>query len=214
MLARAQEEEEARELEDDKRQEEAVVTRMQRLQAEVMKYAGRDRSQLSALEKAAVVLVAHSDALRRRRERRKKRKKRRKRKLPRAPRPRCRRPCAHQQHVPAVQVVHVLEGAPASVHRQSGGHSCVACRDVYPQCGCSWTVPPPVIGGVGFGSSPNLDTHHTFYELCLPSERGCPDSAALCAARVFASRCRVVVVTPGGAYDSVWDSVLLTLLLS
>ena len=26
--------------------------------------------------------------------------------------------------------------------------------------------------GVGFGSSPNLATDYTFYELCLPSERG------------------------------------------
>ena len=44
LLARVEEEEEARELEEDKRQEEAVVTRMKRLEAEVMKYAGRDRS--------------------------------------------------------------------------------------------------------------------------------------------------------------------------
>ena len=55
--------------------------------------------------------------------------------------------------------------------------------DVYPQCKlcrrparsyrcCSLTVPPPGIGGVGFGPSPNLDTKHTIYELCLPSERG------------------------------------------
>ena len=73
LLARSQEEEEAREQEEDKRQEEAVVTRMLRLEAEVMKYAGRDRSQLSDLEKAAVTLVAHSDALRRRRERRRSR---------------------------------------------------------------------------------------------------------------------------------------------
>ena len=58
LLARSQEEE-AREQEEDKRQEEAVVTRMLRLEAEVMKYAGRDRSQLSDLEKAAVTLVAH-----------------------------------------------------------------------------------------------------------------------------------------------------------
>ena len=34
------------------------------------------------------------------------------------------------------------------------------------------TVPPPGIGGVGFGSSPFLDMKHTIYELCLPSERG------------------------------------------
>ena len=73
LLARVEEEE-----------EEAMVTRMQRLEAEVMKYAGRDRSQLSDLEKAAVVLVAHSDAVRRRRERRRKMKKRKKKKkLPR-----------------------------------------------------------------------------------------------------------------------------------
>ena len=43
-----------------------MVTRMLRLEAEVLKYPGRDRSQLSDLEKAAVTLVAHSDALRRR----------------------------------------------------------------------------------------------------------------------------------------------------
>ena len=83
LLARVEEEEEAKEQEEDKRQEEAVVTRMQRLETEVTKYAGRDRSQLSDLEKAAVVLVAHSDALRRRRERRRKMKKRKKKKLPR-----------------------------------------------------------------------------------------------------------------------------------
>ena len=33
-------------------------------------------------------------------------------------------------------------------------------------------VPPPGIGCVGFGSSPNLATDHTIYKLCLPSERG------------------------------------------
>ena len=27
------------------------------------------------------------------------------------------------------------------------------------------------VGGVGFSSSPNLDTKHTFYVFCLPSER-------------------------------------------
>ena len=31
-------------------------------------------------------------------------------------------------------------------------------------------VPPPDIGGVGFGSSPNLAMDHIIYELCLPSE--------------------------------------------
>ena len=33
-------------------------------------------------------------------------------------------------------------------------------------------LPPPSIGGVGFGPSPNLATDHTIHELCLPSERG------------------------------------------
>ena len=33
-------------------------------------------------------------------------------------------------------------------------------------------VLPPGIGGVGFGSSPNLATDHTIYELCLSSKRG------------------------------------------
>ena len=126
-----------------------------------------------------------------------KRKKRRKKKLPKCglfP-PGCGRLCDHRQ-VPALQVVHVREGAPASVHRQSGGLSCYACRDVYPQCelcSSSCAVPLPDIGDVGFGSSPFLDTNHTIYVLCLPSKRGCPDSAALRAARVFASLCRVMV---------------------
>ena len=151
-----------------------------------------------------------------------KRKKRRKRKLPKGggrlfP-PGCGRPCEHRQ-VPAVQVVHVREGAPASVHRQSGGHSCFVCRDVYPQCVlcsllrfyrcCTWTVPPPGIGGVGFGSSLNLDTKHTIYELCLPSERGCPGSAApLCCGGVcVATSCGGGGFPPDGAYDSAWCSV-------
>ena len=63
-----------------------------------------------------------------------KRKKRKKRKLPRAPLPRCGRPCAVQRQVPAVQVVHVLEGAPASVHRQSVGPPRCATETWYPQC--------------------------------------------------------------------------------
>ena len=149
------------------------------------------------------------------------RKKRRKRKLPKGggrlfP-PGCGRPCEHRQ-VPAVHVVHVREGAPASVHRQSGGHSCFACRDVYPQyelctslwsfywC-CSWTVPPPDIGGVGFGSSPTLDTKHTIYE--LSSERGCPDSAApmCCGGVCVAMSCGGGGFPPDGAYFSAWCSV-------
>ena len=61
---------------------------------------------------------------------------------------------------------------------------------------CSWTLPPPGIGGVGFGSSPYLDTKHTFYEFCLPSERSCV--AVSCGGR-FCSF--------DGAYGSVWDRV-------
>ena len=154
----------------------------------------------ASLEEARVALEPSRGSKR-------KRKKRRKRKLPKGgcrlfP-PGCGRPCGHRQ-VPAVQVVHVREGAPASVHRQSGGHSCFACRDVYPQyelcrslwrfyrC-CAWTVPPPDIGGVGFGSSPYLDTKYTIYELSLPSERGCLTLRPLCAVEVLTSRCRVVV---------------------
>ena len=60
-------EEEEREQEEVKRLEEVVFTRMQRLEAEVMKYAGRDRSRLSDLENAAVTLVVHSNALKKRR---------------------------------------------------------------------------------------------------------------------------------------------------
>ena len=147
-------------------------------------------------------------------------KKRKKKKLPRAPRPRCGRPCARQRQVPAVQVVHVLEVAPASVPRQSVGHSCFACRDVYPQyelcrrlarfyrC-CSRTVPPPDLGGVGYGSSPNLDTKHTIYELSLPSVRGCPDSAApmCCGGVCVAMSCGGGSFSPDGAYYSAWYSV-------
>ena len=59
-------------------------------------------------------------------------------------------------------------------------------------------VPPPDIGGVGFGSSPNFVTKHTIYVLCLPSERGC-----------VAMSCGGVFFTPDGAYDSVWDGVRL-----
>ena len=59
-----------------------------------------------------------------------------------------------------------------------------------------WGVPLPDIGGVGFGSSPNFDTKHTIYELCLPSERGC---VSLSCGGGFCS--------PDGAYDSVWDRV-------
>ena len=153
-----------------------------------------------------------------------KRKKRRKRKLPkggcRLLPPGRRRPCDHHRQVPALQVVHVRDGAPASVHRQSGGHSCFACRDVYPQCELctslwrlyrcsSCAVPPPDLGGVGFGSSPFLDTKHTIYELCLPSERGCPYSAAsmCCGGGCVAMSCGGGFFTPGGAYDSVWDRV-------
>ena len=111
LLARAQEEEEARELEEVKRMEEAVVTKMQRLEAEVRMYAGQDLPQLSDLERAAVFLVARSDALRRR-----KRKKQRKKKLPRAPRPRCRRPCVHQRQVPAVRSSVVTQRQVPTVH--------------------------------------------------------------------------------------------------
>ena len=58
-------------------------------------------------------------------------------------------------------------------------------------------MPLPDIGGVGFGSSPKLDTKHTIYEFCLPSERGC-----------VAMSCGGGFCSPDCAYDSVWDSVL------
>ena len=196
LLARAQEEEEARELEEVKRMEEAVVTKMQRLEAEVMRYAGRDRSQLSDLEYAAVTLVARSDALRRRRERRKKRKKQRKKKLPRAPRPRCRRPCDHQRQVLAVH------RAPVPVHRQSGGHSCFRSMD----------LADPVSSGKYSGtfvftarvSVPIVMSFTVPLDGCTivatatvvtpcSSSADCPVSAAQCVVGVLASRCRVVV---------------------
>ena len=93
-----------------------MVTKMQRLEAEVQMYAGQDLSQLSDLERAAVFLVARSDALRRRMERRRKRKKQRKKKLPRAPRPRCRRLCVHQRQVPAVRSSVVTQRQVPTVH--------------------------------------------------------------------------------------------------
>ena len=69
---------------------------------------------------------------------RRKKKKRRKRKLPKGgcrlfP-PGCGRLCDLQRQVPPVQVVHVLEGAPASVHRQSVGPPRCATETWYPQC--------------------------------------------------------------------------------
>ena len=111
-------EEEEREQEEVKRLEEAVVTRMQRLEAEVMKYTGRDR--LSDLENAAVTLVVHSNVLKKRRERRRKRKKRSKKKLPKAPLP----PCALQRQVPAV------ESALRFSSSTTCGHSCCAAETV------------------------------------------------------------------------------------
>ena len=62
---------------------------------------------------------------------------------------------------------------------------------------------------VGFGSSPYLDTKHTIYELCLPSERSCPDSAApLCCGGVcVAMSCGGRGFTRYGAYDFALDSV-------
>ena len=61
------------------------------------------------------------------------------------------------------------------------------CEEVLPRA-----VPLFALGGVGFGSLPNLDTRLT--------STGC-----VCHPSVAASSCRVVVdFTPGGAYDSVW----------
>ena len=126
---------------------------------------------------------------------RRKKKKRRKRRLPRSPRPlllgrACRRNAGFTGYdaprvmfLFAVHVVRESGGAPVPFFRQCGGYSCYACRDVYPQCKlcrrplrssrcCSWTVPPPGIGGVGFGLLSYLDTKHTIYKLCLPIVRG------------------------------------------
>ena len=210
LLARAQEEEEARELEEVKRMEEAVVMKMQRLEAEVMRYAGRDRSQLSDLEYAAVTLVARSDALRRRR--RKKRKKQRKKKLPRAPRPRCRRHCDHQRQVLAVQ------GAPVPVHRQSGGHSCFVSMDLADPVSSGkysgtfvFTAPvaEPIV--MSFTVPLNGCTIVATATVVTPcsSSADCPVSASpmCCGGACVAMSCGGGGFTPDGAYDSVWDSV-------
>ena len=53
-----------------------------------------------------------------------------------------------------------------SFRRQTIQVDCV-CVVVLPK-----GVPPPGLGGVGFGSSPYLATDHIIYVLCLPSERG------------------------------------------
>ena len=51
-------------------------------------------------------------------------------------------------------------------------------------------VPPPGIGGVGFGSSPYFATDHTFDVLCLPSVRGMGMSMPWRTKRTFgASAC-------------------------
>ena len=122
LLVRAQEEEEARELEEVKRMEEAVVTKMQRLEAEVQMYAGQDLSLLSDFERAAVTLVARSDALRRRRERRRKRKKQRKKKLP---------PCSSSSLSTSLCSSTTSSSSPVLQLRR---------RDRYPQCICSCSL--------------------------------------------------------------------------
>ena len=68
LLARAKEEEEAREVAEVKELEQVVETKMQQLVDVYTKYVGRDQSRLSDLEKAAVSRAAHSDALTARRD--------------------------------------------------------------------------------------------------------------------------------------------------
>ena len=132
-----------------------------------------------------------------------KRKKRRKKKLPRAPRPRQgrRRPCDHLQQVPKVHVVRESGGAPVPVLRQCGGHSCFVSMDfqTFSSGKYSWTCVStapvaeltvmsftvPWIGSTIVATA-NIVTSYS-------SSADCPLSAALCAAGVFASRCRVVV---------------------
>ena len=154
LLARAQEEEEARELEEVKRMEEVVVTKMQRLEAEVRMYAGRDLSQLSDLEKAAVFLVARSDALRRRRERRRKRKKRRKKKTPKS------------SSFPSSSGVRPRRCGQGSRSRSSSsggcGRLCEHVRQVPAVADLQWKVPPPI--------SP---TKWFTFQLCYGDRYGC-----------------------------------------
>ena len=87
--------------------------------------------------------------------RKRKRKKRKKRKLPRAPLPRGGRACALQRQVPAVQVVHVLEGAPEFIdrvldfsvaQRRRGTHSATVQKiDLFPQVQFLGKVVAPVL---------------------------------------------------------------------
>ena len=60
--------------------------------------------------------------------------------------------------------------------RAVGGFT-VLGQDHQGDCDCEEVLPRAVplfaLGGVGFGSLPNLDTKLSIYGLCLPSERGC-----------------------------------------
>ena len=89
-------------LEEEEERMKRVHESVARFRAKVL--AGEP---LSAAEHEAWYGTSSSSAGKRRK------KKRRKRKLPKALPPRCGRPCDLQRQVPAVQVVHVLEGAPA-----------------------------------------------------------------------------------------------------
>ena len=199
--------------EEEKEERKLVELEVKRKEAELQSLAAATREMVqqrtvgsSAWTSTLARSVQLRDELRELRGEKRKKRKKRKKKLPKTSSG-YGRPCDHQRQVPAVHAVRERGGAPVPVLRQCGGHSCYACRDVYPQfvlcrrlscfywC-CSWTVPLPDIGGVGFGSSPNLDTMHTIFELCLPSERGC-----------VAISCGGGFCSPDCAYDSVWDKV-------
>ena len=138
-----------------------------------------------------------------------KKKKRKRRKLPKAPLPRCGRPCDLQRQVPAA--LRVLR-----VPRQNGGHSCSAtetgthsvllvpgavlgqgrCARVVQRQDYGQTVQNtslvPQLQFVGGRWPPFVPLFRTIEILHLQYTDKVIDAG--CAARVFASRCRVVVV--------------------
>ena len=206
LLARAQEEEEARELEEVMLLEEKVKEKERRIVEEIDRLRGlgeNDRSSL--LIRTCAWYVARRDLLAKMEETKRKRKKRSKKKLPKSsstrfsrgvrgrrcgqgfrsrssssgargcslPRspstPAVRRDLRRQLHLLPVQVD--WQGSQRAVGVFLYCDKTIKVdRDALKCCPGLFFV---ALGGVGFGSLPNLDTKLNIYGLCLPSERGC-----------------------------------------
>ena len=202
LLARAQEEEEAREREEVELLEEKVKEKVKEKERRIVEEIDRLRS-LGENDRSPLLFrtcgwyVARRNLLAKKEKMKRKRKKRRKRRTPRTsslPGRACRRDLRRQFHLLF----------PVQVHGKGRSEQ----WEVFLYCDMTikvdrdyaevlpWGVPLFDIGGVGFGSSPILDTLHTIFELCPPSERGCVVMS--CGGGFF---------SPDGAYDSVWDGV-------